>query len=112
MKFPSSSSTGVQQAPQTLFSKSMPPYYIGTTFPKNISVHGIISGPYFPVFGLNIEKYGPEITPYLDILHHAVQDQQNGKLTHVYYHPSPSRLKLKNTSSRISIDPFGVHLSP
>ena len=66
MKFPSSSSTGVQQAPQPLFSKSMPPYYIGPTFPKNISVHGVISGPYFPVFGLIL---------------HAVQDQQNGKLT-------------------------------
>ena len=25
-----------------------------------------MSGPYFPVFGLNTEKYGPEITPYLD----------------------------------------------
>ena len=26
-------------------------------------------GPYFPVFGLNTEKYGPEITPYLDTVH-------------------------------------------
>ena len=25
-------------------------------------------GPYFPVFGLNTEKYGPEIT-YLDTVH-------------------------------------------
>ena len=25
-----------------------------------------ISGPYFPVFGLNTGTYGPEITPYLD----------------------------------------------
>ena len=24
------------------------------------------SGPYFPVFGLNTGKYGPEKTPYLD----------------------------------------------
>ena len=31
-----------------------------------LSKYGIISGPYFPVFGLNTEKYGPEITPYLD----------------------------------------------
>ena len=29
----------------------------------------VISGPYFPVFGLNTRKYGPEITPYLDIFH-------------------------------------------
>ena len=38
--------------------------------------YGVISGPYFPVFGLNIPlfspnkgKYGPEITPYLDTFH-------------------------------------------
>ena len=44
-----------------------------------VSKYGVISGPYFPVFGLNKEicgvnlriqsntgKYGPEITPYLD----------------------------------------------
>ena len=30
---------------------------------------GVISGPYFPVFGLNTGKYGPEITPYLDFFH-------------------------------------------
>ena len=28
-----------------------------------------MSGPYFPVFRLNTEKYGPEITPYLDTVH-------------------------------------------
>ena len=27
--------------------------------------------PYFPVFGLNTGKYGPEITPYLDTFHAA-----------------------------------------
>ena len=26
--------------------------------------HGVISGPDFPVFGLNTGKYEPEITPY------------------------------------------------
>ena len=38
--------------------------------------YGVISGPYFPVFGLNTErygvntgKYGPEITPYPDTFH-------------------------------------------
>ena len=31
--------------------------------------YGVISGPYFPVLGLNTGKYGPEITPYVDILH-------------------------------------------
>ena len=28
-----------------------------------------ISGPYFPAFGLNTGKYGPEIPPYLDTFH-------------------------------------------
>ena len=31
-----------------------------------MSKYGVISGPHFPVFGLNTGKYGPEITPYLD----------------------------------------------
>ena len=31
--------------------------------------YGVISGPYFPIFGLNTGKYGPEITPYLDTFH-------------------------------------------
>ena len=34
-----------------------------------VSKYGVISGPYFPVFGLNTGKYGPEITPYLDTFH-------------------------------------------
>ena len=34
-----------------------------------MSKYGVISGPYFPVFGLNTGKHGPEITPYLDTFH-------------------------------------------
>ena len=34
--------------------------------------YGVISGPYFPVFGLNTGKYGPEITPYLDTFHAVI----------------------------------------
>ena len=34
-----------------------------------VSKYGVISGSYFPVFGLNIGKYGPEITPYWDTFH-------------------------------------------
>ena len=30
------------------------------------SKYGVISGPYFPVFGLNTGKYPPQISPYLD----------------------------------------------
>ena len=34
-----------------------------------VSKYGVISGPYFPVFSPNTEKYGPEITPYMDTFH-------------------------------------------
>ena len=44
-----------------------------------MSRYKVISGPYFPVFGLNTKiygvfspntgKYGPEITPYLETFH-------------------------------------------
>ena len=30
---------------------------------------GVFSGPYFPAFELNTEKYGPEKNPYLDTFH-------------------------------------------
>ena len=33
---------------------------------RKVSKYGVFSGPYFPVFRLNTEKYGPEKTPYLD----------------------------------------------
>ena len=31
-----------------------------------VSKYGVFSVPYFPAFGLNTERYGPEKTPYLD----------------------------------------------
>ena len=31
-----------------------------------VSKYGVFSGPYFPVFGLNTGKYGPEKTTHLD----------------------------------------------
>ena len=34
-----------------------------------VSKYVVISGPYFPVFGMNTGKYGPEITTYLDTFH-------------------------------------------
>ena len=37
-----------------------------------MSRYGVISGPHFPVFGLNTGKYGPEITPYLDAFHAVI----------------------------------------
>ena len=35
----------------------------------NVSKYGVISDPYFCVFNPNTQKYGPEITPYLDTFH-------------------------------------------
>ena len=34
-----------------------------------VSKFEAFSGPYFPAFGLNTGKYGPEKTPYLDTFH-------------------------------------------
>ena len=34
-----------------------------------MSKYGVASGPYFPAYGLNTGKYGPEITQYLDTFH-------------------------------------------
>ena len=33
-----------------------------------VSKDAVFSGPYFPTFGLNAGKYGPEKTPYLEWL--------------------------------------------
>ena len=40
-----------------------------------MSKYGVIFGPYFPVFGLNTEKYRPEITPYLDTFHAVLKSK-------------------------------------
>ena len=34
-----------------------------------MSKYGVFPSPYFPVFGLNTEIYGPDKTPYLDNFH-------------------------------------------
>ena len=49
---------------------------------------GVISGPYFLIFGVNTEiyevfslntgKYGPEITPYLDTFHTVMIAKNRG----------------------------------
>ena len=36
---------------------------------QKVSKYGVFSGPYFPVFSLNMEKYGPEKTLYVDTFH-------------------------------------------
>ena len=54
-----------------------------------MSKYGVISGPYFLVFGMNTGKYGPEITPHLDIFH-AVSDTQDKLLV--------SKMRRKNAN--------------
>ena len=34
-----------------------------------MSKYGVLSGSYFPAFGLNTGKYSPEKTPFLDTFH-------------------------------------------
>ena len=49
---------------------------------RKVSKYGVFSGPYFPAFGLNTGKYGPEKTPYLNTFH-AVREIQ--KILHASY---------------------------
>ena len=44
---------------------------------REVSKYGVISGPYFPVFGLNTGKYGSEKTPYLDTFHAVISGKMN-----------------------------------
>ena len=64
--------------------KGLPSHVLEVLIAWKVSKYEVISGPYFPVFGLNTqiysvfnsttEKYGPEITPHLDTFH-AVSKQ-------------------------------------
>ena len=64
----------------SLASAFCPEVFVVTQHCTKKSKYGVISGSYFPVFGLNTEihgvntdqKYGPKITPYLGNFH-AVQ---------------------------------------
>ena len=49
-----------------------------------MSKYGVISGRYFPVFGLNTGKYGPEITLYLDTFHAVFQKETSGLLSGIH----------------------------
>ena len=49
-----------------------------------MSKYVVISAPYFPVFGLNTGKYGPDITPYLDTFH-AVCSVMNKTEMHIRF---------------------------
>ena len=41
------------------------------TLREKVFKYAVFSGLYFPAFGLNTGKYGPEKTPYLDTFHTA-----------------------------------------
>ena len=44
-----------------------------TSYAWKVSEYGAFSVPYFPVFGLNTGKYGPEKTPNLDTFHAVIR---------------------------------------
>ena len=71
-----------------VFNNSHAAFIWENTTARKVSKYEVISGTYFPVFGLNTEryfvslrfspnagKYRPEITPYLDIFH-AVHESE------------------------------------
>ena len=46
-----------------------------------MSKYGVISGRFFPLFRLNIGKYGPEVTSYLDTFHAVYLDIRDQETT-------------------------------
>ena len=63
--------TSVDKASRTLISMCRSDDEKNESYPIRWKVfkYGVISGPSFPVSGLNTGKYGLEITPYLDTFH-------------------------------------------
>ena len=47
----------------------------GSSTVWEVSKCGVISGPYFPLLGLNTGKYRPEMTPYMDTFHAMLKIQ-------------------------------------
>ena len=74
-----------------------------------VSKYGVISGPYFPVFGPNTGKYGPEITPYLDTFHAVTTSQSaltckfiKNEFQHRFYYKGRSFDVLQSTITVIA----------
>ena len=67
-----------------------------------VSKYGLISGPYFPVFGLNSGKYGPEETPYLGTFY-AVYNTYSKHMKEIFevYLESCQTHRRRNTFSKI-----------
>ena len=75
-----------------------------------VSKYGVISGLYFPVFGLNTGKYGPENTLYLDIFH-AVSYKFSWWLFKQFFNPSMIKvviIKSQSTDSANQLNGFYV----
>ena len=49
---------------------SYQPFYFDKGY--TLREYGVLSGLYFPVFGLNTGKYGPEETPYSNTFHAVI----------------------------------------
>ena len=64
-----------------------------------MSIYGVFSGPYFPVFGLNTGKYGPQKTPYLGTFH-AVVVVGNKDDVHELFQELPDDLTLRKLGSK------------
>ena len=69
-----------------------------------MSKYGVISIPYFPVFGLNTGKYETEITPYLDTFHavYFLCDQSNTNLIAAIF-AKPTNLLLKKFCAKLKL---------
>ena len=62
------------------FSSHLPSFPLANiifSMRETFSKYGVISGPGFPVFGLNTGKYEPEISPYLDTFHAVILADSN-----------------------------------
>ena len=68
-----------------------------------MSKYGVISDPYFPVFGLNTEKYGPEITPYL-VAYYAVSAFFYSSLNNPFYFLATINIPLDNFVTSLFTD--------
>ena len=64
--------------------------------------YGVLSGLYFPVFGLNTGKYGPEKTPYLDTFHVVSDSKIELQRKNVVIHYLNSQLNFKSTDNSLS----------
>ena len=66
--------------------------------------YGVISGPYFPVFGLNTGKHGPEITPYLDTFHKVSEEIKYSSYVNTLHRQKPEKSATGNVMSVLALN--------